>query len=174
MNIIIPMGGLGERFKNEGYINPKPLINIHGKPMLEHVINSLSLTCEDTLILIYNKELDNYNFKSIIKKENIRYHVLNHQTRGAAETILSLTHDMHVNQSKKTVVCDCDTFYSQDILANFRGMSNNAIMYFEDYSEAPIYSYIKVNDKGAVCEIKEKVKISHFANTGCYLSLIHI
>jgi hypothetical protein len=25
MNIIIPLGGKGERFKNNGYIEPKPL-----------------------------------------------------------------------------------------------------------------------------------------------------
>ncbi len=29
MNIIIPLGGKGERFKNCGYDEPKPLINIY-------------------------------------------------------------------------------------------------------------------------------------------------
>lgn len=168
MNIIIPMGGLGERFKNEGYTKPKPLINIHGKPMLLHVINSLSLNKNDTLILIYNKELDNYNFKSIINTENIQYHILNHQTKGAAETILSLSHDDCIDKTKKTVICDCDTFYTHDILSSFRSMSNNAIMYFEEYTETPIYSYIKINENKIISEIKEKVKISNFANTGCY------
>jgi len=28
INIIIPMGGIGSRFRNEGYRFPKPLINI--------------------------------------------------------------------------------------------------------------------------------------------------
>jgi hypothetical protein len=32
MNIIIPLGGFGKRFKNDGYTTPKPLINIFGKP----------------------------------------------------------------------------------------------------------------------------------------------
>ena len=28
MNIIIPLGGKGERFKNNGYIDPKPFIKV--------------------------------------------------------------------------------------------------------------------------------------------------
>ena len=31
MNIVIPMAGLGTRFTNEGFILPKPLIEINGK-----------------------------------------------------------------------------------------------------------------------------------------------
>jgi NDP-sugar pyrophosphorylase family protein len=67
MNIIIPLGGLGERFKKEGYIKPKPLINIFGKPMIFHVIDNLNLSISDNLILIYNKELDKYNFDQILR-----------------------------------------------------------------------------------------------------------
>lgn len=39
MQIIIPMSGTGERFKKAGYIEPKPLIKINGKTIIEHVIN---------------------------------------------------------------------------------------------------------------------------------------
>ena len=28
MNIIIPLGGKGERFQKEGYLDPKPLIKV--------------------------------------------------------------------------------------------------------------------------------------------------
>jgi NDP-sugar pyrophosphorylase family protein len=31
MNIIIPLGGIGKRFAEEGYTRPKPLINVLGK-----------------------------------------------------------------------------------------------------------------------------------------------
>ena len=39
VQIIIPMSGLGIRFKNAGYNEPKPLIMVDGKPIIEHVIN---------------------------------------------------------------------------------------------------------------------------------------
>ena len=35
LNIVIPMAGRGSRFQTQGYQLPKPLIPIHGKPMIE-------------------------------------------------------------------------------------------------------------------------------------------
>ena len=39
MQIIIPMSGFGERFRNAGYQVPKPLIPVDGKPIIAHVID---------------------------------------------------------------------------------------------------------------------------------------
>lgn len=39
MQIVIPMSGLGKRFKEAGYNDPKPLIQVDGKPIIEHVVN---------------------------------------------------------------------------------------------------------------------------------------
>jgi capsule biosynthesis phosphatase len=162
------MGGLGERFKNNGYSRPKPLIHIHGKEMILYVINSLHLQPDDKLIIIYNKELDNYNFQQIIKRENIEYCVLSCQTRGAAETIYALKDVRTIDFKRKTILCDCDTFYSYDIIKAYRSMMDHAIVCFEEKRDILLYSYIALNDQGNVSEIKEKQKISNYANTGCY------
>lgn len=39
MQIIVPMSGFGERFRRAGYVVPKPLIEIDGKPIIAHVID---------------------------------------------------------------------------------------------------------------------------------------
>ncbi|MEK7266843.1 MAG: hypothetical protein AAB227_12180 [Pseudomonadota bacterium] len=39
MQIIIPMSGFGERFRRAGYQKPKPLIEIEGKAIIEHVVD---------------------------------------------------------------------------------------------------------------------------------------
>ena len=52
MNIIIPIGGKGERFLNNGYKEAKPLINILGKPMIYHVLDNLKLNSKDDKIFI--------------------------------------------------------------------------------------------------------------------------
>lgn len=39
MQIVIPMSGFGERFRRAGYVLPKPLIEIDGKPIIAHVID---------------------------------------------------------------------------------------------------------------------------------------
>ena len=39
MKIIIPMSGFGERFRRAGYLVPKPLVIVEGKPIIAHVID---------------------------------------------------------------------------------------------------------------------------------------
>ena len=41
LNIVIPMAGRGSRFANAGYTLPKPLIEIHGHPMIEYVVKNI-------------------------------------------------------------------------------------------------------------------------------------
>ncbi|MDP2385499.1 MAG: capsular biosynthesis protein [Bacteroidota bacterium] len=38
MQIIIPLSGLGKRFQDAGYSDIKPLIKVHGKPIIEWVV----------------------------------------------------------------------------------------------------------------------------------------
>jgi len=59
MNIIIPIGGKGERFKNRGYAKSKPLIDILNKPMIFHVLDNLKFHEEDPIAKqASNKKLD--------------------------------------------------------------------------------------------------------------------
>lgn len=54
MNIIIPLGGKGERFAKEGYAEPKPLIRVLHKEMIRHVIDRLSVRPdEDHVFILY-------------------------------------------------------------------------------------------------------------------------
>ena len=39
MQIVIPMSGFGERFRSVGYKVPKPLIEVDGKTIIEHIID---------------------------------------------------------------------------------------------------------------------------------------
>jgi capsule biosynthesis phosphatase len=171
MNIIIPLGGIGERFIKENYKEPKPLIKIFGKSMIFHVIDNLKLYPNDNLIIIYNKELNKFNFNKILKTKypNVILIELNKQTEGAAETVLIGLNSIDEKMlNNKNILLDCDTFYKTDILSIYRNQKHNAVFCFKDAQSKPIYSYIKFDSKNIVNEIKEKVKISNYANTGCY------
>jgi len=170
MNIIIPLGGLGQRFKDDGYTKPKPLINIFGKEMIFHLIDNLFPQENDNIFLIYNKELNKYSFNTILKDKYKKIHLieLNKQTEGAAETILYGLNQIEPNLLKnKCVLLDCDTFYHINILDIYRNQNNNAVFCFKDNQDKPIFSYLKINNN-IIEDIKEKIKISEYANTGCY------
>jgi beta-phosphoglucomutase-like phosphatase (HAD superfamily) len=173
MNIIIPIGGKGERFKNKGYIKQKPLIDIFEKNMIFYVLDNLNIYENDTIYIIYNTILEKDDFTQIIKNKYplINFIPLPKDTSGAAETLyLGLTKIMHIiNKSNKNIVLDCDTFYQEDIISIYRNsVYNNALFYSVKENENPIYSYIRIDKYKRVLDIKEKKKISNNANTGAY------
>lgn len=54
MQIIIPMAGSGERFKQAGFPQIKPLVKVDDKPMIEYVINFFP--GEEDFLFICNQE----------------------------------------------------------------------------------------------------------------------
>lgn len=67
MKIVIPMAGMGYRFQEAGFQDPKPLILIDGKPMIEHVVKMFSP--KDEFVFICNSEhLAKSRMKEILKK----------------------------------------------------------------------------------------------------------
>jgi dTDP-glucose pyrophosphorylase len=126
MNIIIPVGGKGIRFINEGYTIPKPLIKIFDKTMIEYVLDNIihTLINEDKIFIIYNNILNNFNFTDIImnKYPKCKFIKLDTETSGAAETLLFGIKYIIDNYdcNEKSLIIDCDTFYTKDIVKMFR------------------------------------------------------
>jgi NDP-sugar pyrophosphorylase family protein len=170
MNIIIPIGGKGERFLNNGYKEPKPLINILGKNMIFYVLDNLNFTKEDNIFIIYYNIDDNI-FKNLVleKYPFINFIKINFQTKGAAETIYEgLKKIKCLTCNKKTMLFDCDTFYTENVISMYRNIDENAVFYVTNEDEKPIYSYITIDKDNVINKIIEKVKISNNANTGIY------
>jgi beta-phosphoglucomutase-like phosphatase (HAD superfamily)/choline kinase len=169
MNIIIPLGGVGKRFRKYSD-KPKALIDVNGMPMIEFLLKNLNISNNDFLIFIYNKELDKYNFKELIK--NIRNTAILKETPdtlGAAHTILNGLKDINFDSiNKKTLLLDCDTIYTVDICDDFRKQTHNTVYYSKNYDINSIYSYIDMDDHDCILKICEKIKISDNANTGAY------
>jgi beta-phosphoglucomutase-like phosphatase (HAD superfamily)/GTP:adenosylcobinamide-phosphate guanylyltransferase len=171
MNIIIPIGGKGERFSKCGYTEPKPLIKIFEKTMIEYVIDNLKITINDNIFIIYNHILDNSQFSSKITQKYPHIKLIKtNDTKGAVETLLNgLKYIINNYQyHKKCLIIDCDTFYTSNIIDVFRNSNDNMLFYTKNYDKNQIYSYIELNDEGYITNIQEKKKITDNANTGAY------
>ena len=168
------MNGLGNRFRDDDYHMPKPLIMVLGKPMIFWLLDNLNLDLVDQVIVPYTTLLDNFNFQQQLrdKYKNIRFRFfpINANTKGAAETVnlaLELLDDETL--SKNIMIMDCDTFYFEDVIKKYaKSKHKNNIFYFDDHQEYAIYSYIEIGQHDQVTAIKEKVKISNNANCGIY------
>jgi HAD superfamily hydrolase (TIGR01509 family) len=172
MNIIIPLCGIGKRFQDAGYNNPKPLIDVFDKKMIDHVIDSLDYTSDDKLFIIYHTSLDDDGFSSHMKQRYPFIHLLPiyKRTDGAAETIQYGIQQIQSQLSfhLPTLLIDCDTLYHVPILEKLRAIQTNATICFEDTGSKPIYSYVMIDSDHRIRDIKEKERISPYANTGAY------
>ena len=136
MNIIIPLGGKGERFLKNGYNNPKPLIPILDKCMINYVLDNLNYNVNDNIFIIYNKNLDNFDFSKYIKNQYSFIHLIKiNDTSGPVETLLlgitEIINNYHYNQ--KCLILDCDTFYTIDIINIFKNSVENMVFYTKNY-----------------------------------------
>lgn len=145
LEIIIPMAGEGRRFAEAGYTQPKPLIDIHGRTMIDRVMDSLKPACQ-------------YRFRLLTQTVVGRTH-------GAADTILRA--ESLVTPTNPVMVANCDQYLDTNIneyLAASQGY-DASIMIFN--STNPHHSYVKL-DGDLVSQIVEKRVISDNAVVGVY------
>ena len=183
MNILIPIGGKGERFKKEGYPQPKPLIPVFEKTLFEHVLDNLNIQENDRVYLFYHISLEEHGFSDKIREKypRIKQIPIPIQTKGAAETLRIGIEKLVSDKPRPSIVLDCDTFYTSDILESFRQSQvmghKNAVFYTHNTNPQPIYSYLRMDPENRITEIAEKRKISNHANTGAYgfenLQILH-
>lgn len=177
MIIVIPLGGTGERFKKNGYKEPKALIKVFGKPILYYLLNNLNFSATiDAVCIPYNKEYLPYRLEESLRKDyphiNFHFLCLKNNTRGAAETLqIALSSFIEKNKDYKNlpfISLDGDNFYTNDILKLW-GNSNRLIT-VHDVESAPIYSFVKLNGQGKtkIVDIVEKERVSDYICTGAY------
>lgn len=172
MNIVFPLCGKGERFKQADYAMPKPLISIWGKPMIRRLIESLTITKNDRLFFVYTKELEWFGFADLLRfwfpEYDMLFVVLDEDTSGPAETLYKVLEHIE-NKTDRVISIDCDTFYQSNVLNMYKESGyENCIFYFEDVYHVPLYSYINLDSEGLITQIAEKRKISNNANVGIY------
>lgn len=171
LHIVIPMAGWGSRFTKVGYEDPKPLIKIFDKPMIELVVKSLHI--QANIIFIVRKEHRNqYNldyFLKYITHNNCHIIETEKVTEGAACTVL-LAENL-INNDKQLLIVNSDQYIKWDsINFMYKNISNplldGSILTFEDNSNK--WSYVRLNDQNLVEEVREKEVISNKATVGIY------
>ena len=180
VHIVIPMGGKGERMRT---CSPKikPLIDVLGVPMIRLVLDHIRSSPEDHLYIVYH-EHENLTRAMLTEALTDRYtHVhliaLDAPTRGATETVYRGLQQLLAGTSAgdpdtRVMLMDCDAFYTQDVVQIYRDFSHanaaGAVFYKETDEPDPIYSYLALDPANRIQGIREKEKISRYANTGIY------
>ena len=169
LNILIPMAGLGTRFKDAGYIFPKPLIEVREKLMIQMVVESLNIDA-NFIFIIQKEHQRKFNLVSTLKimVPNSKIIEIDGVTEGAACT--TLLAKKFIDNSNPLIIANSDQYIlwdSSKTLYNFytKGF-DGGILTFE--SIHPKWSYAKCDENQIVKEVAEKKVISTNATVGIY------
>ena len=165
MKYIILCGGISE----SNYSLPKPLNYIHGKYMIEYIIENIP---SNDIYIFYNIFLEEYNFEEIVmnlfKDKTFHFSKIDYLTRGPVESALiglklkNNKSNGHNDFNEPIMFIDNDNVHNIPLLnlsQNFIGYGNN--------SDESTFSFIQI-ENGKVVSIQEKQKISDNYCCGIY------
>jgi NDP-sugar pyrophosphorylase family protein len=163
MQIIVPMSGFGNRFKAVGYQKPKPLIEVDGKTIIEHVIRMFP-GCTDFKFICNEDHLATTDMSKILGKACPTGKIIPIESHKLGPVYAVLCAQSEINDDRPTIVTYCDYFASWDI-AKFRkqvvdaNYDGSVLCYkgFHPHLLLPnYYAGCRVDDQMQLQEIREK------------------
>lgn len=179
MHIIIPMSGVGNRFIEAGYVDPKPLIVIDGKPIIEHVCDLFPGETKFTFICNF-KHLEETNMRQVLTsiKPNANIVEIPNHKKGPVYAV-SLIEDLIEDEDEVIVnYCDFGSYWDyEDFLKHTRERdADGAIPAYKRFHPHMLgstnYAFMR-DDKQWMLEIKEKEPFTNnrnneYASNGTY------
>lgn len=173
VHLIMPMGGAGSRFFKDGYIMPKPLIEINGKPFLYWATQSVLKYVDviDVTFVVLQQHVDEFKIDEVIHKyfNDAKIVIIPKILNGPVLTCMEGV--KNIDDDNPIIFNDCDhAFYCE----KFNDYCNNgsfddmdgALLTFE--SSEPKYSFLELTEDGNVIRTVEKVAVSNKAICGAY------
>lgn len=168
MNIVIPMAGEGTRFPRDKYHLPKPLIEINGKPMIQHAIESMDL--DGRYHFVIRQDSFYLQVFELLKRiaPDCKVITVDETTGGPACSALLFESD--INNDTELVIANCDQIMWWDsglFLQTARYYKYDGVIVTYE-TDTPKNSYCKIDKNGLVLEVKEKEVISHISLNGIH------
>ena len=174
LQVLVPMGGLGTRFRAVGVTTPKPLIEVDGVPMFQRAFASVfPWPGERSLTVVVRADDDAAHglARHVLAAEpSARIVLLEENTRGAVETCLRARD--RLDRDQPLVIMDCDiAFQSPEWFRALQRATEDGdvdALLLSFRSTEPRYSFAEVGEDGLVCRTAEKQAISSDALMGVY------
>lgn len=165
MNIVIPMSGLGSRFAQAGYADPKPFIKLpNGKTMIESVTENVTPNGSHKIYwLVRSEHIERAS--PIAERLGVTQIPVQNVTQGAACTVLLVTE--FIDNDQPLLLANSDQLVDADIndFVDYTRNYDGGIVTFN--ATHPKWSYVRTSDD-LVCEVAEKLPISANATAGIY------
>ena len=179
MQIVVPMSGIGKRFRDAGYTTPKYLIEVEGKKIIEHIISLFP--GEENFIFICNQEdVNKTSIKEILKLNAPKHQlkIIKSHKKGPVFAVKQIFDE--INDEDEVIVnyCDFGTYWDyNDFLKHTRDRdADGAVVAYKGFHphmiKSPNYAFIKDKNQWLL-DIKEKEpftdnKMNEYASNGTY------
>jgi HAD superfamily hydrolase (TIGR01509 family) len=169
VNVVIPAAGRGSRFEEAGYVHPKPLIDVEGRPMIDLVLDDLREVGRP-IVLLQEEHIRRYCADAAVHHAApaARIVPVSGFTDGAACTVLLA--EALIDGPSELVLANSDQVVDADVAAFVALMreqgADGGIMTFRATESK--WSFAKVGEDGTVTEVAEKRPISDQATVGIY------
>ena len=167
-NILIPMAGSGSRFFNAGYKDPKPLIDVDGKPMIQRVVENIGIPGK-YIFIVQAEHYEKYSLELALTKlvPGCKIIQVDGVTDGAART--ALLAKKYIDNFKPLIIANSDQLLDWDSSKFMSqlleiGCDGNMALFFANEDK---WSYAKIQNN-RIIGVAEKVVISNNASTGIY------
>jgi len=110
MKIIIPMSGIGKRFVGAGYKEPKPLIIVENKTIIEHIINLFDKESDEYIFICNDLHLRETNMREVLLSilPNCKiYEVSVENRKGPVDAIMQIA-EKEINDEDEIIISYCD------------------------------------------------------------------
>jgi dTDP-glucose pyrophosphorylase len=173
MNLIIPIASGSNFFKIEEFGYPKPLIEIMGRPMIQHVIENIvkGIEFKKIIFIVRQDDCEKYHLDQTLNLLSPIPPIIvkvRGETQGALCSVL-LAID-HIYGDEPLIIANADQIFDggvADEISRFTsGSLDAACLAFN--SVHPRWSYVRLNQDGNVVEAAEKRPISRNAIAGLY------
>lgn len=161
VNIVLPAAGAGRRFKEAGYLLPKPLIDVAGKPMLSRVVaNVLPHGQHRVVAAVAPGTPEMFDVEQV---------VIGRTTDGAARTAVIAIHSAQLPLDEPLMIANSDQLLEWDVqdFVNHAEPFDGCIVVFDCPDRNPKWSYVHTRRR-RVLKVVEKQPISDLATVGIY------
>lgn len=180
-HVIVPCAGFGQRFKDAGYTDDKPLIKVAGKRLIDWVLDCVPKEWRNRLVFIVREDqvrlidelsdLDDGSRTKII--------TLAGPTQGAACSVLAAA--VGLPPDEPVLVLNSDQYFQLDINGQ-REAEGEGLEILSRYAidanwdgfiltfpgTGPAWSYAVTNGSNRVVHVIEKKQVSPHATVGAY------
>lgn len=173
LHLIMPMGGAGSRFFKNGFVMPKPLIEIHGKPFLYWATRSIEkyVALADITFVVLKQHIAEFHIDKVILKHfpDAKIQAVDFEEVKSGPVMTCLAGLRNITDDQPILFNDCDHMFCCNSFTEDMNNSSwdydGALLTFQ--SDQAQFSYIQY-ENGRIAGTVEKEVVSNHAICGAY------